>query len=1044
LNAMAAKSKFIIRRKDKPGELDDIVIESEGLTIGRLISNDLVLNHRTVSRTHAGIRQIGAEFWIFNLSTSNGTLLNGELVDKTALAEGDLIQIGPYLLRVSYQQGGLLITVELDLESFPVEVRAAMVQEGPAQPGEDSAATMVLTKVPRLPKEAKRQTGLLTSFLPVPDEQALKVFWEKRKRESGKIAELTPLHPRGERRVGKAQWNWRPTLDLRKLWRKSFFAWGALLVGAFSIAAAFAPEHTYSPGQLSLAHTSTQPRRQIAARPNASSCSECHSMSSMQQMCSECHTTRAFQPSIYKAHEREHIKCIDCHIEHVGQKSEAGLVTYSICSSCHNNSYRIKTGERAGQILGVPHGGTVGYPVKDGKWEWKGRTAQEWKRRGFSDAIANAWSKLLPKDQFHLIHQMGKLQGKVQCTDCHTAGINSEEGLRISPRNQCAKCHGVTFQEGKAQLVAANCRTCHQQHGQSEDIAKLIPAAGTDEQNIKAYLIKVATSSGDGAPPQVPQATDGAPQPTRHKIELARIDDDFGAMPWYGWVGLAAALPLIGLVAAAVDTLRRRSYLKTVKVEIKPEEETGATRLLDLEKIKAEAPPYPHPVVDPLLCIGCHACVEACPHDVLAIVNGIATPIAPDQCMEDTGCQRECPTSPKACIVINTTKEIPPREVPTRDKRFMTNVEGIYLIGDVSGTPLIKNAINEGGQVIDHIIEDIQREGRNPKADYDVAIIGVGPAGLSAAVVAKQKGLKYVAIEQEKIVATIQAYPAGKYVFYKPDTVQAKGGIPLPGPGDKKEKMLELWFDAVAKNGVVINEEESCKEVKREDGVFAVITEKSKTKERVTYKAQKVIVAVGNRGAPMKLRVPGEDLKMRIDPDPRLASSCSKCGGPRQPKQVFCPRCGHKFEPLEPRWDDKVKYRLADPDEYRGKKCIVVGAGNSAIEAAVDLCGLKREGDQITFTRDNEVTLVVRSDFKGDLKLGNKMNIYDCIDAGRVKVFFRTEIKQIREKEVVLMDSRTKEVRATIPNDYVFALIGGEKPIGFLKSMGIKIEGEKK
>jgi len=135
----------------------------------------------------------------------------------------------------------------------------------------------------------------------------------------------------------------------------------------------------------------------------------------------------------------------------------------------------------------------------------------------------------------------------------------------------------------------------------------------------------------------------------------------------------------------------------------------------------------------------------------------------------------------------------------------------------------------------------------------------------------------------------------------------------------------------------------------------------------------------------------------------------------------------------------KVQFKLSDPDDFVNKKCIIVGAGNSSIEAAVDLTGLKREGEKITFTRNNDVTLVVRSDFKGDLKLGNKMNVYDCMDAGKIKVFFRTEIKEITANEVVLMDVRSKEEKARLQNDYVFALIGGEKPTKFLESVGIKV-----
>ncbi len=504
-------------------------------------------------------------------------------------------------------------------------------------------------------------------------------------------------------------------------------------------------------------------------------------------------------------------------------------------------------------------------------------------------------------------------------------------------------------------------------------------------------------------------------------------------------------LPIVGLAVMAVGTVRRKSYLKRVKVDADPNEAEVAkalTSVLDLEKLKAQEAPYPHPVINQQTCIGCHACVEACPHDVLAIVNGVSTPINPDQCMEDTSCQVECPTNPKSCVVINTKKKIPERKVPKRDQRFKTNVDGIYLIGDVSGVPLIKNAINEGATVIDCIVDDIKKEGPNPKAEVDVAVVGIGPAGLSAAVIAKQRGLKYVAIEQDKIVATIQqVYPAGKYVFFKPDTVETKGGIPLPGPGDSKENMLKGWLDAMTSNGVVVNEEESCKDIKQDGGVFTLITEKGKAKEKASYTARKIIIAIGNRGTPMKLRVPGEDIMVMMTPPPIVPKFCPRCGSARKGAQQFCVVCGTPY-PLKPQpayETGKVQFKLSDPDDYVNKKCIIVGAGNSSIEAAVDLAGLKREGERITFTRNNDVTLVVRSDFKGDLKLGNKMNVYDCIDAGKIKVFFRTEIKEITPTEVVLMDVRSKEEKARLANDFVFALIGGEKPTKFLEAIGIKV-----
>jgi thioredoxin reductase len=485
----------------------------------------------------------------------------------------------------------------------------------------------------------------------------------------------------------------------------------------------------------------------------------------------------------------------------------------------------------------------------------------------------------------------------------------------------------------------------------------------------------------------------------------------FGGLPWWGWAGTGLFLLVAGVTFALRDSRRARLLLEE-PLPPAPNEDDGRIKLTkeQLEKYDPDGPSYPHPVVITERCIGCHACVDACPHDVLAIVGGVATPVARDQCMEDTACQVECPVNPKACIVVNTTKKIPPRKVPNRDARFMTNVPGCFIIGDVSGTPLIKNATNEGADCV-HFIRDELRDGAppEPKADVEVAIVGVGPAGLSAAITAERLGLSYAAIEQDTVLATIEAYPANKYVFFKPETMEPRGGVRPEGAGAQRESILEEWTRAMRETGVRVNESESCKSVKRaEDGdYFVVQTERGVEKRRVTYNARRVVLALGNRGTPMKLRVPGEELKVTRDG----------------------------------RAEDKVKYKLADPEAYRRKRLVVVGAGNSAIEAAVDLVATRR-GDRITFRPDseiNDVTLVIRSDMKNDLKFGNKLQVYDCIDEGKIKVFFGTSIKEIRDDEVVLMNARTEEVKATIPNDFIFAMIGGDRPTKFLEAVGIKI-----
>ena len=484
----------------------------------------------------------------------------------------------------------------------------------------------------------------------------------------------------------------------------------------------------------------------------------------------------------------------------------------------------------------------------------------------------------------------------------------------------------------------------------------------------------------------------------------------FGGLPWFGWAGVSLLLILVGIGFALRDAARARRLLEEPPAQDKGEETASAQLTPELlDKYDPDGATYPHPVIVTERCIGCHACVDACPHDVLAIVGGVAKSIAGAQCMEDTSCQVECPVNPKACIVVNTTKKIPPRKVPTRDASFMTNVPGCYIIGDVSGTPLIKNAANEGADCIKHIVEDLHAAPGEPKAELDVAIIGAGPAGLSAAILAKQAGLRYVTIEQDKVLATIDAYPANKYVFFKPETMESRGGISVDGAGLQREVILETWTRTMMDNGVAVNENESCKSVKKaEDGdYFTISTEQGLAKDKKIYNARRVVLALGNRGTPMKLRLPGEEMKVTRDGQT----------------------------------EDKVKYKLTDPEVYRRRKIIIVGAGNSAIEAAVDLVA-RRDGTKITFRPDeeiNEVSLVIRSDLKNDLKFGNKQQVYDCIDEGKIKVYFGTAIKEIRDDEVVLMNARTQEVKTTIKNDYIFAMIGGDRPTKFLEAIGIKI-----
>lgn len=491
-------SKFIIIREDL--NVDPTTLHADGLKIGRSPSCELVLNHPSVSRLHAGINEADGRFYIFNFSHSSGTALNDRIVaieSAEVLADGDLVQIGPFFLQLEREGEALSISVTMEVAVRVGEAEgriemphAEAVPSGTAA-GEDSAEL----------------------------SDALNVFWEKRKREAGKMQRTSPLRPQAPSRVlGKARFNWTPTRDLVRPWPFAIFIWAALIVVGLAAVAAVAYAHAYTPAPISSPHArrSLQAQPAIARQPNGSSCTSCHTLTGgMEANCASCHQAEGFTATITEAHKRAGVGCTSCHVEHQGTEFRPAVASLQTCVACHNDA-NPKTFD--GKRVGTPHGGTFGYPVVNGKWNWKGLEKEEWERKPaeIREALSSMEeaSKRLPSTgdpaeqrrsaEFHSLHLYrvkaigglkGNKEGQLSCSTCHQSFSPID---RATPRTTCGKCHNGD-PGGKFEKVLTadqpNCNSCHVQHvkGRREWGASLFARVATEAGANDAARLLVST-----------------------------------------------------------------------------------------------------------------------------------------------------------------------------------------------------------------------------------------------------------------------------------------------------------------------------------------------------------------------------------------------------------------------------------------------------------------------------------------------------------------------------------------------------------------------
>lgn len=424
------------------------------------------------------------------------------------------------------------------------------------------------------------------------------------------------------------------------------------------------------------------------------------------------------------------------------------------------------------------------------------------------------------------------------------------------------------------------------------------------------------------------------------------------------WLFYLAPLSLVVLTHLF---LRRRS------------EKLSLARLDEARSSGLDEPVSLHPVIDPMSCIGCGACVKACPEgDVLGLIGGKAALVAPSECIGHGACRAACPVGAITLVFGTERRGV---ELPHVKPDFQTNVPGLYIAGELGGMGLIRNAIEQGRQAMEEIARRLRTEARRG-GDADVAIIGGGPAGISASLAAQALGLRAVTIEQESLGGTVAHYPRGKLVMTAPAELPGYGKMKFREVG--KEALLEFWSGVTRQAGLRIDYDERVEAMTRTGDGFELRT------TRRVVRAPTVLLAIGRRGTPRRLGAPGEDLP-------------------------------------------KVVYRMIDPDQYLGQRVLVVGGGDSALEAAATLAE----------ETDAQVVLAYRGQAFARAKTKNRDRVQAAEANGRLRVLLETDVARI-EPDAVVLNRAGRSAR--LANDAVIICAGGVLPTSFLREAGVEIE----
>lgn len=380
-----------------------------------------------------------------------------------------------------------------------------------------------------------------------------------------------------------------------------------------------------------------------------------------------------------------------------------------------------------------------------------------------------------------------------------------------------------------------------------------------------------------------------------------------------------------------------------------------------------------HPEINPALCAGCAACTLVCPEgDILKMIDHKAVLVSPTKCVGHGECERACPVEAIKLVFGTKTRGM---DIPRLSSNYETNIPGLYIAGELGGMGLIRNAIKQGTLAG----MDALKKLNNEKTDYDLIVIGGGPAGISASLAAISEKKSYLCIEQGSLGGTVYNFPRQKIVMSHPFELPMMGQKKFESNKVSKEELLSYWNNVRSKTGLKITEQVKFENLEKKDKIFHVKTNKGE------YTSKKVILCMGVRGTPRRLGVPGED-------------------------------------------SAKVTYNLIDPEQYQQKSIVVVGGGNAGVEAAQMLCEARWK---------NKVHLLVRSANFDRCNEDNIKRITTMEQNGLVSIWYNSSVQEIKPNEIKILKNKEEIV---IANDYVFVFAGAEVPRQFLMSLGVQID----